>query len=587
MAKSAAERVQAYLTRKRQRAREAGLCITCCKEPPRNGRSTCGSCSQSASHRTMKRRIALRHRAKFQQVIEAREEAGDIAQQHHFHSGAILHYRGALALATMAHDRTRISGKIAHTLYLGSTPTDGRHLLDDTLSQYTASQMQGVKVAELLIERARQLWTEHRMKDALPDLRRAIEIAKAAGDLPLYKSANLTMISYLFNLNRWDEIRSFFEAIGEMHKSEDGEIRNNFFTQRALMATVQGRAKDAYADLEQAIQIDIDQADTERASRTWMVWGNYGWAALALGDTLLAKSHLERGLLIVRQKQITWSIPYKCLVYADILRKMGHYSIAHHYVREALSYETPATAVQFAAAEVGIPLALEVKDDEALGKCASPHLIEQAFASCLPFDIGPIAAAFARLYFSQGKLKEASTLLHRALEKVLNFEQSWDLFLEIARYGTLEDIPKARAIIEKRTALPCSNVAHACLKLFNAFVAHRSHRTSEAYVSAREAARCFGALHWNAYVDIAHSLLPEAERQASTVVKQETLVSDIGMRLTQREHEIVALVLKGLTNRAIAEQLSLKERTIESHMTSIMSRLGIRSRYQLGTMLPD
>jgi DNA-binding NarL/FixJ family response regulator len=54
-----------------------------------------------------------------------------------------------------------------------------------------------------------------------------------------------------------------------------------------------------------------------------------------------------------------------------------------------------------------------------------------------------------------------------------------------------------------------------------------------------------------------------------------------------REQQVAELVLQGLTNRAIADALSIKERTVESHMTSIMSRLGVRSRHQLLGILEE
>jgi len=45
--------------------------------------------------------------------------------------------------------------------------------------------------------------------------------------------------------------------------------------------------------------------------------------------------------------------------------------------------------------------------------------------------------------------------------------------------------------------------------------------------------------------------------------------------LTPREREVLALMAEGLTNAAIAKKLWLTERTVETHVRSILSKLGL------------
>ena len=48
--------------------------------------------------------------------------------------------------------------------------------------------------------------------------------------------------------------------------------------------------------------------------------------------------------------------------------------------------------------------------------------------------------------------------------------------------------------------------------------------------------------------------------------------------LTPRELEVLRLVAAGWTNKAIASELVLSERTVERHVSNILAKLGVSSR---------
>jgi DNA-binding CsgD family transcriptional regulator len=52
-------------------------------------------------------------------------------------------------------------------------------------------------------------------------------------------------------------------------------------------------------------------------------------------------------------------------------------------------------------------------------------------------------------------------------------------------------------------------------------------------------------------------------------------------RLTRRETEVAALVAQGLTNRQIAEELVVAQRTVDTHVERILAKLGFSSRAQV------
>jgi DNA-binding NarL/FixJ family response regulator len=54
--------------------------------------------------------------------------------------------------------------------------------------------------------------------------------------------------------------------------------------------------------------------------------------------------------------------------------------------------------------------------------------------------------------------------------------------------------------------------------------------------------------------------------------------------ITVRELEVMALLAKGLGNKAIARELGIREKTVKNHATRLMAKLGLRSRTQVGVV---
>lgn len=67
------------------------------------------------------------------------------------------------------------------------------------------------------------------------------------------------------------------------------------------------------------------------------------------------------------------------------------------------------------------------------------------------------------------------------------------------------------------------------------------------------------------------SLDPEVVRALVTARSKPSALED----LSDREREVLGLVAQGHSNTSVAEQLSLSDRTVEAHMRSVFTKLGL------------
>ncbi len=60
---------------------------------------------------------------------------------------------------------------------------------------------------------------------------------------------------------------------------------------------------------------------------------------------------------------------------------------------------------------------------------------------------------------------------------------------------------------------------------------------------------------------------------------------ELWSKLTDREHEIIRLVVKGLVNRVIGERLGIATRTVEVHRANALKKLGVKDVHGLRLLI--
>ena len=77
------------------------------------------------------------------------------------------------------------------------------------------------------------------------------------------------------------------------------------------------------------------------------------------------------------------------------------------------------------------------------------------------------------------------------------------------------------------------------------------------------------------------TLSPEA---AQALVETTNLPPTPGLKLTERERQVLILMIEGLNNVQIAGRLSVSPSTIKSHVSNILSKFGVASRTEAVTL---
>jgi DNA-binding CsgD family transcriptional regulator/tetratricopeptide (TPR) repeat protein len=199
-----------------------------------------------------------------------------------------------------------------------------------------------------------------------------------------------------------------------------------------------------------------------------------------------------------------------------------------------------------------------------------------------------ITSARAELAWVAGDLRPALPAVQRVYELAIERGDAWAIG-ELGRWlwrGGLLAKPDPRAAPPYRLEMEGDWRAAAAewTERGNPYEAAITQLGADDPAAVRRAYDALRALGADAALPRAVRRLRELGAATPRGPRQTTQLHPAG--LTEREAEVAELAAAGLTNREIADRLTLTEKTVSHHVSAVLGKLGARRRAEIGSSLP-
>ncbi len=329
---------------------------------------------------------------------------------------------------------------------------------------------------------------------------------------------------------------------------------------------------------------------------------NLAVTAMVIGDTRAAKRAYEEALDAAHKFGLTGERSMIVANLALCVLQLGDFTEAKRLADRTLSHEHDRAAPAILGAAVDLRLQTLAEYGPVRGERWISGLIERALRTASPELVAAATGAAAEEFLLRGDDAAARDAVARGVERLASLSPYW-IFDAIAQLGDDEALARGRAALVAGDGGGRNVAAAAHLALFDARVARRRDEDAgEVKRLAMTAHAAFSALGWP--VEAAISLELAGDRQgaldafrAIAAIRQVRRLEDaLGKRrttvpealgLSRREEETARLLVRGYSNRTVADALGIGERTVETHVASIYRKLGIKSRAELVTRLAE
>ncbi len=332
------------------------------------------------------------------------------------------------------------------------------------------------------------------------------------------------------------------EAVALCREVDDQDDITLALVNLATVFLLQGEYDQARTLVEEAVVLSREGGDS------WSIATSLWILALVMslqGDLTRAPALLEESLALARQEDYKQAIASSLFVSGQVAQQQGDVALARSLFEESLAlFKDMGDRQNVAQSLVGLAGISLVQGDYAAARALFEESLALFKAGGNTWFIALCLAGFGALAAAQG-------------------EWTWAVRLSGAAKALCEVIvgvlpPAMRAVQEFTSAAARAQLGE---DVFTAALAEGRTMTPEQALAAQ----------WPVTMST-----PTKTGQSSTLPAKSSPIYLAG--LTAREVEVLRLVAQGLSDAQVAEQLVISPRTVNWHLTSIYSKLGVSSR---------
>jgi DNA-binding CsgD family transcriptional regulator len=536
--------------------------------------------------------------ARSPRAVAWNERAAERASAIHAYADAAVFYERALDLAPReGAEYPRILQSVAFALTTSGEVERARARSEEAVRALRGRGMFEEARRQMLFV-ARQYYETGDVENAIRCVQLIREELRDVTPGPAHFAAETTLGAMLAMQGREQESLQILDAAEALEVDKEAIDLCRAANARGLAFEALDRYDESIAAYERALHL---AEGFGRADLVAHMHGNVGSTALNLGRMEQALTSLEQAVSAAKAGGHTRALALLNIELARAVLRLGEIARCRRICQEVLSTRHVSIKGELLVQAVDLRLRTLQLDSDLPGPGELSQLLMRAFGHGEMHSIVEVGAAVAAAYLTSGDRDSAARTIADVLARLPTPAFGYLAFDLAASIGSADDVAIARDLLIRTEARGRNEAARAHRLLFEARCAARRGDEAESRATAMSAAEAFRALPWP--VEEAESLEVAGDpsgalaifRRVGATRQVRRLEDALGVRrsqetrgpegLSRREQQVAELLVRGDSYREIGDALGIGERTVETHAKSVYRKVGVKSRFDLATLL--